>query len=296
MSATASHTLASLEAFIDYTAGQNRFLVLDCYEGNPFEPALAYFEVEKSALFRMPVHTVEGSHVDPLLVHLDNQYAVMLMQAAIQEAVQDATRSALGPRNNAALISSSKEPAYVAKNFTRVARFRRSTGRAKSEAFRFFDPRVMHTLQRVLDPSHMNWLLGPMTYWGYVDFRGQLRFVTNTTPHSVSSMVIREEQMGALHRNATVQKALHRLKKYRADWPQDLDAILDGWVQHAPQALQELSKVDGREEDLAAYAALCWLRDTGRAERQFVEQALEDYREAAVPLADVIDHLLPELF
>ena len=294
---TALPPVVSLEEFIRRTSGQNRFLVLDCHEGNFFEPGLDHFQVEESKRFRMPVHTVEGGEKDPLLVHLDNEFADMLMEAALEEIVEDCLHTVLGPRNIAAFISSVKGPEHLVRNFVQAARVRLEIRDKKSTAFRFFDPRVMHTLQRLFNPPQMAMLLGPVTYWGYVDFRGQFRLVENISPRrSLSSVVIRKEQAIVLRRNATVQKALQQLKRYRADWPENLDAVLDGHVERAPQDLRELTRVEGREENLATYAALCWLRDTGRIEGQLIEQALAEHRKSSASLVAVIENLSPELF
>jgi len=300
MNASSSHALAqatpaSLEEFIHRTHGQHRFLVLDCYEGNFFEPALDHFQVEESKRFRMPVHTVEGGENDPLLAHLDNAHAEPLMQAAVQEAVKSATDSALGPRNVAALISSTWKPEHVAKNFAKAARIRRDARDRKSVAFRFFDPRVTHTLLRLFDPPQIPLLLGPIAYWGYVDFRGQFRLVENTSPRSSSSAVIHKEQLNALRRNATVQTALHRLQKLRADWPEDLDAVLDRQIQHAPKELHDADIIN-READLATYAALCWLCDTGRADKQILNQMMAKRHDIGMPLKGILGPLLPEFF
>jgi len=282
---------ASLEEFIACTADQNRFLVLDCYQGNHFEDALEYLEVKESALFRMPVHTDIGGEQDPLLVHLDNENAEILMQLAVKRAVQTSTDRILGSRNISALVSSGSKPDFVARHISRAARtYLQNTLGSKSVPFRFFDPRVMHTVQRIFMPIQMSILLGPITFWGYVDFRGQLRFVKNGSTRGSSMTEIDSDQIPVLHRNILVQQTLYQLQKYRPDWPEDLDAVLDDLISRAPPELQE------DEEDLIGYAALYWLNDTGRVDSQFVEQALEMQRDAAVPLTDVIRALSPELF
>jgi len=285
---------ASLEEFIVSTSGQNRFLVLDCYDGNHFEGALDYFEVKESARFRMPVHTVEGGERDPLLVHLDMEHAETLMQAALEEAVEKSSRTTRESRNISALASSASEPVHVVKSFVRAARYR-LRGSTKSAAFRFFDPRVMHTLQRLFIPLQTAMLLGPITYWGYVDFRAQFRLVKNNSPRNSSSVVIRDEQVSVLRRNATVQAALQRLNRFRVDWPEDLDAVLDSFVQHAPEELHKAG-IMHCEDSLSAYAALCWLCDTGRADSQLVGQVMKEYRETGAPLRVSLETLLPEFF
>jgi len=286
--------LSSLERFISHTYDQNRFLVLDCYASEFFESRLDSFGIEESARFRMPVHTVEGDSSDPLLVHLNEENAETLMQAALEQAVGDTLYSPLRSRSISAVISSASEPEHVAGNFARAARYH-MRGESKSVAFRFFDPRVMHTLQRLLSPLQTAMLLGPVTYWGYVDFRAQFRLVTNTSPRYSSSVVIQDEQVSVLRRNATVQTALYRLRKFRANWPEDLDALLDGFLQHAPEELHDVD-ISHRVDDLATYAALHWLCDTGHADRQLIEQALKMGFDTGAPLKAVLETLSPDLF
>ena len=281
----------SLEGFIHCTAGQNRYLVLDCYQGNEFEDALKHFGVKESALFRMPVHTDIGGKQDPLLVHLDNEHAEALMQLAVQEAVETSTDEILGMRNISALVSSGSKPDFVARHIARAAHTHlQNTPGSKSVPFRFFDPRVMHTVQRIFMPIQKAILLGPIMFWGYVDFRGQLRFVKNGSPRGSSMTEIDSDQIPVLHRNILVQQTLHYLQKYRADWPEDLDAELDGIIAHAPDEFWEA------EEDLIGYAALCWLNSTGRTDARFIEQAQELRRSTSALLTDVVETLSPELF
>jgi hypothetical protein len=286
--------LASLEEFIDRTSGQNRFLVLDCLGSRYFEGKLSSFGVEESACFRMPVHSVEGDDGDPLLVQLDEENAGALMQAALEEATKDSMRSPLGSRHISALVSSNSKPKHIARSFARTARYR-IRGQQKTTAFRFFDPRVMHTLQRLFSPLQMAILLGHMTHWGYVDFRGQFRLIENSSPRSFSKAVLHDAQINVLHRNATVQTALHRLQKFRADWPEDLDAVLDHLLQRAPKELRE-ADITQREDDLATYAALFWLCNTHRADRQLIGQALEENFKTGAPLKAVLEFLSPNLF
>jgi len=205
--------------------------------------------------------------------------------------VETSTDEILGPRNISALASSDWKPETVAKHIARAARYYlENTPGSKSVAFRFFDPRVMHTLCRIFKPLQMAFLLGSAALWGYVDFRGKLRFVQNPSPRTWSQVVIKGEQISVLHRNALVQQTLHYLQKYRADWPEDLDAELDGIIAHAPDEFWEA------EEDLIGYAALCWLNSTGRTDARFIEQAQELRRSTSALLMDVVETLSPELF
>jgi hypothetical protein len=292
--------ISGLDEFVSVTSGQGLFLLIDCVANDEFISTLDEYNVPDSDRFRIPVHTKKGGSLDPLLVSLNAENSDPLIKLALYQGMLDAADSPLGSRQCCAVVSSPSKPELIVKCFSKVVRYYSipRIPNVKPTTFRFFDPRVMHTIQRLFSWRQVAMMLGPITYWGYIDFRGIFRLIKNPSPRTlVVNIVVQPEQEAVLQRNATVQRALKYLFPYRREWPENLDAELDDNIALAPKALHEAHIVN-RSKDLAAYAALVWLCDTDRVEKPYFEEVMAEFHKlnGAAPLESIVSSLTPNVF
>ena len=107
----------------------------------------------------------------PLLVRLSAD-ATDLIEGYLAHAVQEAQNSDGQTRAVCAVLLTRTSLSMLRKRLTRLLDLRIKTG--KRVYFRYFDPRVMHHLPRLLQPSEMAQLFQGIDYWCYVHWRGHL--------------------------------------------------------------------------------------------------------------------------
>ena len=109
----------------------------------------------------------------PLLVRLPVD-AIDLIEGYLAHAVQEAQNPDGQTRAVCAVLLTRTSLSVLRKRLTRLLDLRIKTG--KRVYFRYFDPRVMHHLPRILQPSEMAQLFKDIDYWCHAHWSG--RFVT----------------------------------------------------------------------------------------------------------------------
>jgi hypothetical protein len=280
---------AQLEAFLARSPALNQYLLLDCYLGNPMAELLEYYKIGEDAQARVPVVTKEGGERDPLLIQIQPE-AEPLMRDSLDFALSEVSNSYLGQRHVCAWLLSEKPIEKVAWNLRKHGRQHLSGQPPGSVPFRYFDPRVTHTLRQILLPYQVSALLGPVISWGYIDYRITFRTIDNPYPKGSHFFGLRPAQEQIMLRNAALQKSLELLKQYRGDWQEGADVEILGYLeQAASERLQH-------DENKAAYAAYRWLMANLHANPALLPTALRAHRSEGIPLTDMIEHLSPELF
>jgi hypothetical protein len=280
---------AQLEAFLARSPALNQYLLLDCYLGNPMADLLAYYKIAEDAQVRIPVVTKKGGERDPLLIQIEPE-TQPLMRDALDFALLEASDSCFGARHVCAWLLSDKPINRVAWTLRKNGRQHLSGQPPGTVSFRYFDPRVIHTLRRILKPIQLSGLFDPIISWGYIDYRTTFSVLDNPDPKVSHYFGLRPAQEQTLLRNAALQKSLDLLRKYRADWHEETDVEILGYLEQA--ASERLRD----EENQAAYAAYRWLMTNLRAYPTLLETALRAYRDDGVPLEAKIDSLSPGLF
>lgn len=221
----------------------------------------------------------------PLLVRLDAG-ASSLIESYLAQAAEEAQRPGQGQAICAILFS--RLPfAKLAKHLTRHLDLRIKTG--MRVFFRFFDPRVMHHLPRLLQPVEMAQLFNGIDHWCYQHW-GNQRIALNAQDYgplpdkpAYIRMSISSAQWVSLQGIETFNLALRAL--WQDGYP------LDDRTEPALHAALKVAHTYGlpRQEDQATLA--CHLVCSGESilrQPQWL-RALQLVRERSFSLKDVLE-------
>jgi hypothetical protein len=286
-------TEACIKYFLERTKGLSRYILMDAYESDPLWKDLSSRRAPLSEWkqARLSVHTKTGGPQDPWLLNLNEDNTDFILRRVL-EWVADEGRSEyfpLGPRFFSGLIGAEVELETLVWHLNMNGRYH-LPGREKDTAFRFFDPRVMHTLMRILTPQQRILLLGGARCWAYVDFQSRFRMRENTRYMMMSKVMLKPEQINVLKHNGRVYEALRYLRTHRDLWTENTDVELTDYIMDADLKILHSSG------NFAAWAALKWLIYRGRASEELLAESVEILQEATgLPLKDVIDSRAPGL-
>ena len=158
------HAQAWLDYFLAQEDGRDRYLLLDTFVGHWMKDALEEHGIGEADQKRLPISTKAGADKDPLLIRVGKEHDALL-HFALEQATRTTAEGCLGGRHICALLQTHESFDAIARHLARQAK---GAGRGSvrvpegSPVFRYFDPRDMHTLQRLLPRYRHITLLGPV--------------------------------------------------------------------------------------------------------------------------------------
>ncbi|MDR0674355.1 MAG: DUF4123 domain-containing protein [Zoogloeaceae bacterium] len=275
------------------------YVLLDCQLGNPFGD---YLEAEKLYVLgadqsMIEVHGTKGYWRNPRLLRIDKDSPILPL--ALEFAANE-SESPIGARNVCALLASAKKDdlALLTRHLKTQSRHHHLWEEQEdSVPFRYYDPRVMHTLRRLFTPRQIRDLLGPVLAWAYVDFRSNFHLFKHPRPDRIITQVkLTPENIAAFPYNQDVYRAMRLLEAYRDAWTDMLDVELFQILENAGKSHAD-DALDKNHWNLPTLAAVQWLIERGRADAEILEEALKAWRESGIPLLPSIEqHYAPGLF
>lgn len=226
----------------------------------------------------------------PLLLRLGEEH-LSLITAYLAHAAEEAAQPEGQVRSVAAFLFTGQPLSTIARRLTRHLELRIQTG--QRVFFRYFDPRVMAHLPRILQPAQMAKLLDGIDYWAYAHWQGQMvetaaaDFERAPETPAYVRLSVDSAQWAALQGIETFNLALRALR-------------LDGAPLSTETELQLLNAVSlarasglNTPEDIATLAA-CLLREGDGLLRQpqWLDM-LQLARHDAIPLKDILEAQLP---
>lgn len=266
------------------------YVLLDCHEGNPFGDRL---EAEKLYVLGadqsiIEIHGTRGYWRNPRLLRIDGDSPILPI--ALKFAARE-SESPIGTRNVCALLASAgkSDLALLTRHLETQARHH-LWEREDAVPFRFYDPRVMHTLRRLFTQRQIRSLLGPVLAWAYFDFRSNFHIFKHPRPdRSITQVKLTPENIAAFQHNQDVYRAIKLLEAYRDGWTDMLDDELFQILENADKSHAD-DALDKNHWNLPTLAAVQWLIERGRADAGILEKALRAWRESGIPLLVSIKH------
>jgi hypothetical protein len=273
---------------LDYT-----YLLLDRHTEHPLKESIAALPDAddicwplKDALFK------DNAELAPLLVSLHNQQPTHL--AVLEQSIQLAIEQASQPsnlRSVCAWIFSAAAPKHLQTSLSEklLAYWPGSQG----IYLRYFDPRVMPSLMRILPPEQQIQLLGKVDTWCQLGRDGQLLSYSPT--QGINSSVT--QRSGTLRPSAPLAQAIDRIELINLTAtqlasqghhvPQSQDAAIDSAV----LAAQKLGITS--QEDTVAYAWRAVVHQSLFTQHAALDELITLTRSNGLPLDDVLDERLP---
>ena len=222
----------------------------------------------------------------PLLIRVPESECE-LIDAYLKHAIAEARHPAGQTRAICAFLFSELPLATLAGRLARHLDLRIKTG--QHIFFRYFDPRVMHHLPRLLQPHQMAHLLRGIEHWCYAHWRGHLVTLDGERYHPLPDtpvyvrMSIDSDQWSALQGIDVFNLALRTLRK------DGLPPTDDGEV-HLLNALETARRYRLPTLDDEATLACHLLREGEAILRQPAwQEALRLTHADALPLKDILE-------
>ncbi len=153
--------------------------------------------------------------------------------------------------------------------------------------FRFFDPRVMYHLPRVLDAPQLSLLLQGIQQWVFVDWLGAYQAIqAPSVPATTPRLLVSPQQWQAL---GDIEAFNRLLSKQRRRQQPPSHAQVPLWLNHLQSArLRGLRQPD----DIAHWAALCLAHGEPWQTHPQLNDVLQLVIHDGIPLKDALDDLL----
>lgn len=261
---------------------QSGFPLQEVLEAEPSR-YLATFPLADPLFASMP-------EASPLLLRIDGERHE-LIEAYLIHAAEEAAQPEGQIRSVAAFLFTGQPLVMIGRRLTRHLELRIRTG--QRVFFRYFDPRVMPHLPRILQPAQMAKLLDGIDYWAYADWQGQMvemaaaDFERNPNTPAYVRLSVDSDQWAALQRIETYNLALRALRLDGAPLPGDADVRLVKAL-----ALASASGLH-THEDIATLAA-CLVREGDGILREHAwQEVLRIARRDAIPLKDILEAQSP---
>jgi hypothetical protein len=284
---TAETCLEYLNAAIQ-EQGLECYMLVDCFLGYPFNDHLENYGIASKDIQRLTVFfPAPGNARDPLLIRMKKGSPLTL--EFLEVAVKESLESTLKSRRICAFIASKATLPKLAEHIERRAGKHRMAKTEERTEFRFFDPRVMRAVEPMLNDLQKTVLFGPIRLWAYADEHGKCRIIEHHGKTTyVSGLQLTPIQEATLSTNIYVQYALHRLRKYRPAWDEDIPARLTKHI------IEGICAERLRDDDsIAGYGVARWLIEHGHLKPEHLAQALEKHRATSLDIESAIDVLSP---
>jgi Domain of unknown function (DUF4123) len=237
----------------------------------------------------------------PVLIQLEPTHPsqAALLDHAIRAAMDDARQQHPAPRRICAFVFSHAQPREIQRSLTERLNLRYDSG--KSIYFRYFDPRVMPQLERILETvTHdaagsftTSALLGPVDRWCCFGRDGVLHILSNPSPAAqvTFARVAPRALSDAIDRIALVNAAA---TQHCAAAP---EAVV-GHVGHERDAELDAQLLRARAlglrqpDDLVCYAAHATRLGPTFVQHPRLAACLSTTLESGAPLADVLEQSL----
>jgi hypothetical protein len=281
-------TEACIQCFLERTKGLSRYVLT---ENNSLYEDLEYQNapLDKWKHARIAAYSTTGDSKDPWLLNLNEENTDDILRRVLKwtASAHRAEGYPLGERYLCALIGIEGSLEQFVRHMNMNARYL-LPGRERNSAFRFFDPRVMHTLMRILTSQQRILLLGGARCWAYVDFQSRFRMRENKRYLAMSKVMLKPEQIEVLKLNSHVYQTLRCLNKYRELWTENTDADIIEYLRETDFELLD------EEWNIAHYAALLWRITRGLAKPEWAQIALERWTKDRIHITTTLKELMPK--
>lgn len=257
-------------------------VLIDPMAGNPFEEEIKALDSKIVQQCRLMDRLFADSPAQaPYLVRLPLSEAALL-EKFLARAIEDTIDPSVSTRAICAFIFSPLEQERLGKRLTR--QLSATVQDFGPIYFRYFDPRAMQQLPRILSTEQLAGMLHGVQQWGYVGWSGQFNVIQEpSTENRPTTPAFTMQQWEAMERIALINATLRTLQLAEFPLADDADQRIDAHIKAAKMA--GIPSTD----DQVTYAAYGMKFGEGFTRHPDLTKNIAITTEGKVPLADVLE-------